>query len=155
MARMAKDNGLKALQQRLRRVAAAIKRAADPALDQGAEEIVQMQKKLAPQDDGVLRDSIKWKKDGEYSRRITAGGKATTKRLRNSDKGNARDYDYAVGVEFGTAPHVAGGQFEGAHHPGTAPQPFFWPGYRLARKRAQKRIKRVVGKAIKDSWNGR
>ncbi|MFC3059512.1 HK97-gp10 family putative phage morphogenesis protein [Paenirhodobacter populi] len=36
---------------------------------------------------------------------------------------------YAHLVEFGTAPHKAGGMFKGADHPGTAPQPFIRPAW--------------------------
>lgn len=138
---MANNNGLRDLQKRLERIPAAIKRAAQSALDQGAEEIVQTQKRLAPHDDGTLQDSIKWTQDGELGRRITAGGPTTTRKVRSSEKGNAPDYDYALAVEFGTQ--------------NMSPQPFFWPGYRVAKKRAVSRVKRAVSKAIKDTYDKR
>ena len=33
----------------------------------------------------------------------------------------------------------------------TPAQPFFWPGFRLSRKRAENRIKRAISKAIKEA----
>lgn len=138
---MSPNNGLSDLQRRLARIPAAIKRAAEAALDQGADEIAQTQKKLAPHEDGTLQDSIQWKRDGELRRLITAGGPTTTKKVRNSEKGNAPEYDYAMAVEFGTQK--------------MGPQPFFWPGYRVAKKRAVGRVKRAVSKAIKDTYGKR
>ena len=41
-------------------------------------------------------------------------------------------------------PHLQ--EYGTRHH---AAQPFFWPGYRMGRKRALKKIKRAIGKAIK------
>ena len=32
-----------------------------------------------------------------------------------------------------------------------APHPFFWPAYRLRKKRAANRIKRAIGKAVRDA----
>jgi HK97 gp10 family phage protein len=138
---MAKNNGLSDLQRRLARIPAAIKRATEAALDQGADEIVQTQKKLAPHEDGTLQVSIQWKRDGELRRLITAGGPTTTKKVRNSERGNAPEYDYALAVEFGTQK--------------MGPQPFFWPGYRVAKKRALTKVKRATAKAVKDAFNGK
>ena len=39
--------------------------------------------------------------------------------------------------EYGTSHHEA--------------QPFFWPGFRMGRKRALNRIKRAIGKAIREA----
>lgn len=41
-------------------------------------------------------------------------------------------------VEYGTASAPA--------------QPFFWPAYRLSRKRIASRIKRAISKAVKPRW---
>ena len=43
-------------------------------------------------------------------------------------------------------PHLQ--EYGTSHHPA---QPFFWPGFRLARKRAENRIKRVLAKAIREA----
>ena len=34
----------------------------------------------------------------------------------------------------------------------TPAHPFFWPAFRLMRKRATNRIKRAVSKAVRDNW---
>jgi HK97 gp10 family phage protein len=34
----------------------------------------------------------------------------------------------------------------------TPAQPFFWPGFRLTRKRAANRIKRAISTAVKKNW---
>ena len=56
---------------------------------------------------------------------------------------------YAHLVEFGTAPHAQGGKFAGTMHPGTPAKPFFYPMYRLGKKRAKSRITRGVNRAAK------
>jgi hypothetical protein len=33
-----------------------------------------------------------------------------------------------------------------------AAQPFFWPAYRLLKKRLSNRIKRAVGKSVRENW---
>jgi HK97 gp10 family phage protein len=64
---------------------------------------------------------------------IKAGGPTTTKQVRQGS-GNAT-YDYALAQEFGTHEHGA--------------QPFFWPSYRLKKKRARRAIKSRITRAIK------
>lgn len=36
-----------------------------------------------------------------------------------------------------------------------AAQPFFWPAFRLGRKRAAARIKRAMSKAVRDNWGSK
>ena len=52
-------------------------------------------------------------------------------------------------VEYGTRPHVNAGMFPGTEHPGTQAQPYFWPSFRLLRKRFRGRMTRAMNKAIK------
>lgn len=110
-----------------------------PAVQQGADEMVTRMKHLAPEDEGDLRQSIR-KEAGpdELSVTVTAGGHLTTKPVRNSEKGNAPEYDYALGQEYGTAEMPA--------------DPFFWPSVNSTKKRVRRRIDRAIGKAIKDAW---
>ena len=64
---------------------------------------------------------------------------------------------YAAFVEFGTVPHnvAKGGGTKTAGsravipHPGAAAQPYFFPAWRLGRKRAKSRINRAINKAAK------
>ena len=62
---------------------------------------------------------------------VKAGGRLTTRQVR---KGSGVDYDYALANEFGTQKMNA--------------QPFFWPTYRLMKKRIRSAISRRARKAI-------
>jgi hypothetical protein len=73
--------------------------------------------------------------------------------------GDARAW-YARLVEFGTRGHVIkakekrlsdGSQFYGTEvrHPGTGSQPFFFPAYRLTKKRMRSRLQRATNSAAK------
>lgn len=56
-------------------------------------------------------------------------------------------------VEFGTAPHVNGGQFAGTKHPGTAPRPFARPAWDATQDQALKiisaELRKELDKAVK------
>lgn len=125
----------------------------------GAEDVAGIQRRIAPVRTGALRDSIKVTPgdqdiplyaalrskrtfpDPELAAIITAGAPGTR------EEGGVR---YAHLVEFGAPPHINAGQFPGTLHPGTTPQPFFYPGFRAGKKRAQNRINKAARKAIKD-----
>jgi HK97 gp10 family phage protein len=132
---MVSNNGLADFQRRLAALPKAIKVGVQPALDASANELVTVQRALAPRDDGALQASIKWSSTGELSRQVTAGGETTTRPVRD---GVDASYDYSLGVEFGTQKSSA--------------QPFFWPGYRLVKKRIRSRIKRAISKSVKASY---
>lgn len=133
------DNGLAAFRKRLARIPQAARKAAADLLKKAADDINETQRRLAPYEDGDLKEFIR-NEPGRHDleRVILAGGPKTTKAVRSSEKGNASDYDYAVGIEFGTQ-----------HNSG---QPFFWPGYRIEKKRLVRRVKRETGKAIKKAF---
>lgn len=125
------------------------------ALDQSAAEIVDIQKRFAPFESGALRNSIDYtfgayRAENSNVRGVT-GGRG---RLDDDDltvtihAGDAKAY-YAAFVEFGTDPHINGGKFAGSKNPGTTAQPFFYPGYRLGKKRAKSRIARAATKAAR------
>lgn len=135
------------------------------AIAQGADEIVAMQKRLAPvsprgthgNPSGMLRDSIvaTWGGGGaipKYAslRAGTGSARAAGDLSITITAGNSA-VRYAHLVEFGTAPHPQGGKFKGTEHPGTSPQPFFFPPYRALRRRVKARITRAMKKAIKTS----
>ncbi len=132
---MAKITGRRNIAQRLSRIPKAVKAAVKPALDKSADELVAAQRSLAPSDDGTLRASIQWHESGELKRTVEAGGPSTTRPVRS---GAGVTYDYAVAQEFGTQKMPA--------------NPFFWPGYRLTRKRIRNRIKRAISKAVKEEF---
>jgi HK97 gp10 family phage protein len=91
-----------------------------PAVQQAAELIMQTQRRLVPVDDGDLRNSIHQEPDlkSENATRvmIIAGGQPAP---------------HARIIEFGSQRQPA--------------QPFFFPGYRVERRRA----KLLIGKAVR------
>ncbi len=112
------------------------------ALATSAESIASTQRALAPEDTGALRDSIAVTLPGHstppYSQpggNRVAGDNEVIITVGDSDT------RYPHLVEYGTAAADA--------------QPFFWPGFRLQRKRAQQRIDRAGRKAVRDAWKGR
>ena len=123
MARRSADQ-LARLRKRFDAVPKAVRAAVRPVLDKSAEELVTRMQALAPVDDGDLRDSIRAEDgDHELSVRVQAG-----------DDGAF----YARWVEFGTA--------------NTPANPFFFVAYRLSKKRLQRRIKRAIGKSVREAW---
>ncbi|GAB1378667.1 HK97-gp10 family putative phage morphogenesis protein [Pararhodobacter aggregans] len=161
---MANDGGLSSFQKRMRAIPKAARAAVRPALDRSAEELVALQRSLAPVDEGDLVGSIGWT-DGPPP----AGSLAVATMPEDPDlavtvyAGNEKVF-HARWVEFGTQAAVAGarvanpgagnrqskrGRFSYRSHPGTTAQPFFYPAYRLLKKRITARIKRAIGKAVK------
>jgi HK97 gp10 family phage protein len=94
-----------------------------PAVIQAAELIISTQKRLVPVDDGDLRDSIHWEQDvkSENATRVLviAGGQPAP---------------HARIIEFGSTRQAA--------------QPFFFPGYRVERRRAKAIIAKAVRAAV-------
>lgn len=135
---MADDGGLSSFQKRMRAIPLAARRAVVPALEKSAEEIAALQRSLAPVDDGDLKASITVTGLGQatppYSQ--PGGSMVVPENAAAITVGNS-DVRYSHLQEFGTRNHVA--------------QPFFWPGFRMGRKRALNRIKRAIGKAIKEA----
>lgn len=117
-----------------------------------ADDIAGTQRRLTPVHTGALRDSIVvTPADRDPPRYAALKSKRTVKDPELAaiiSAGNAK-VRYAHLVEFGTAPHVQGGRFAGTMHPGTPPQPYFYPGFRAQKKRAQSKINRSARKAIK------
>ena len=152
-----KIRNLDRLKAKLAAMSGAAKDEIRAALRESANEIVQQQRRLVPVDQGALRDSIDWdwgdQKKIAYSQTLgTAhGGHELSVRI---SAGNTF-VRYAHLVEFGAAPHVAGGKFKGAKHPGAPAQPFFYPAYRLGKRRAKGRIQRAANKAAKRVAAGR
>jgi HK97 gp10 family phage protein len=97
-----------------------------PAVQQAAELIMQTQRRYVPVDDGDLRDSIHQEPDvrSQNATRvlIIAGGKPAP---------------HARIIEFGSQRQPA--------------QPFFFPGYRVERRRAKAIIAKAVRAAVKSA----
>jgi HK97 gp10 family phage protein len=146
--------GLAKLNARLKAIPKAAKDAAIKVGVQSGNELAAMQKRLAPVEEGDLRDSIAVTPPGgttpPYSQ---PGGSRTARPMETIVTAGNNKVRTAHLVEFGTAPHINGGWAAGTQHPGTAPQPFFWPAYRALRKRIKSRNSRAINKAIKDEFN--
>ena len=130
------DGGLSSFQRRMKAIPEAVRKAVAPALLGAAENVAKTQRGLAPVDDGDLRASIAVTGPGQstpaYSQpggAMIVGPLATAVTVGNSE------VRYAHLVEYGTS-----------HSPA---QPYFWPGFRLARKAATAKIKRAIGKAVR------
>lgn len=154
-----KVQNLDRLKRRLSAIPKAARAEIRKALEKGAQEIVTMAKVMAPVSSGDLRNSIGYT-FGEYTpananvRGVEAGAGLGDPDLSVTiHAGDAKAF-YAKMVEFGTAPHPQGGKFEGTEHPGGAAQPFFYPAYRLLKKRVKSRINRAVKKAARDVVSG-
>jgi HK97 gp10 family phage protein len=116
-----KVEGLERLKKRFARLPAKMKAEVKVAIETGADELVAMQKRLVPVDQGDLQDSIR-KEPGRHEMSVSV-------------KAGSNRAFYARFQEFGTVDHP--------------PQPFFFPPYRALRRRIRSRIGRAVSKAVK------
>ncbi len=127
------------LRRRLRAIPIAVKDAVVPALIQSGNELAGRMKHLAPKDTGALADSIAVTPPGSttpaYSQPGGSRVAAENQVLVTAGNDSVR---YPHLVEYGTA-----------HAPA---QPYFWPAYRLSKKRITNRVKRAVRKAVRDKW---
>jgi len=116
-----------------------------------------MQKRLVPKDSGALERSIRVVK-GSYTpdnanvRGVGGAGDGDPDLTVRVVAGDATAW-YARLVEFGTAPHINRGRFPGTQHPGTRPQPYFFPAVRALRRRVKSRITRATRKAAREIAN--
>lgn len=127
---------IRALRKKLQAIPKAAREAAMASLVKSGNELVNAQKALVPVKSGALRDSIRAEPHPEDLKIIVAaGGPATTKAARSGHG----SYDYALAQEFGTVNEDA--------------QPFFYPAWRLIRKRLRNRTKRTISKAVKQEFS--
>lgn len=148
---MSKIEGRARLLAKMAALPAEVRSAIKQALAEGADEITDMQRRLAPVKSGELRDSIKQTWGGgreRYSSLNATGGAGDPDLTVRISAGNSK-VRYAHFVEFGTRPHVNGGKFAGTLHPGARAKPFFYPAYRALKRRVKSRITRATTKAAK------
>ncbi|MGV3649844.1 MAG: HK97-gp10 family putative phage morphogenesis protein [Devosia sp.] len=162
---MAKIKGLKSLEAKLKRIPKEARSAIRQALAESADDIVSTMKNLAPVskngshgwEPGMLRESIVATfGDGSVPKYAAFRNRRGRRPVQSNDPdlsvtitaGN-EDVRYAHLVEFGTAPRINGGKFKGTRHPGTAAQPFFYPGYRAHRRRVKARISRAISRSAR------
>lgn len=137
MARESKQ--MARLSARLAAVPKSVKEAVQPALHKSGDELATRMRQLAPEDTGALKESIT----------VTTAGNTTPP---YSQPGGARTVpENAVAVTVGNEdvryPHLV--EYGTAEAPA---QPYFWPAYRLTKKRIENRIKRAIGKAVREGW---
>lgn len=128
--------GLASFQRRMQAIPKAVREAVSPALVGAANDVAAMVRVLAPVDEGALRESVE----------VTAPGQATPPY--SQPGGAATAPSNAALVTVGNSevryPHLQ--EYGTMHH---AAQPFFWPAFRLTRKKAAAKIKRAIGKAVR------
>ncbi|WGG62521.1 HK97-gp10 family putative phage morphogenesis protein [Brucella intermedia] len=151
MARSVTVLGLAKLERKIKRLPEVAKETIKAAMAQGADEIVAMMKSLVPVDDGELMDSIAWTwgKKPKYAMTLAAVKSSLAGDLTITIYAGNSKVRYGHLVEFGTAPHIVGGMFKGAQHPGAKASPFFFVSWRANRKKVKSRIRRAVTKAAK------
>lgn len=144
MARKLDAAAIAELKRRIAAIPPHLARAAREQLKVDAERLAERMRRTVPVDEGDLRDSISVvdTSDGQYVARVkvTAGGAATRKPVRHTEKGNAPLYDYALGVEFGYRTE------DGKH---VEAKPFFHSTYRQQKKRIRSAVGRAITKAAK------
>lgn len=111
------------------------------AMEEGAEEIVALMKRLAPRDRGELVNSIGWTwgsapKGAVAISTVGDGGAGVGVITIYAGGGSAF---HAVFQEFGTKNMTA--------------NPFFYPAYRALRSRVRSRITRAMKKAVRNAGN--
>lgn len=113
------------LRRKLRAIPVGARKALKAQNAQNAADLVDTMKGFAPVQEGGLVSSIKHQDVSDSTRisqRVTAG---------------ARDAPYAAWVEFGTSKSEA--------------SPFFWPAFRLLRRRMKSRMSRAAKKAVQEA----
>lgn len=132
----------KLLEKRLLAIPEAVVKAVRPALVKGAEETAAAMRALVPVDEGDLKASITVTEPGETTPAYAEGG---GKRTAGSNQALVTAGNEGVRhghlQEFGTVKQEA--------------QPFMRPAARLTKPRAQRRINRAVGQAIKKAAEGK
>lgn len=106
-------------------------------------------KELAPVDDGELRDSIIVggmlnKSQRSKHRNLTAEERSAVELFVGPSYKLGAGGRHGHLVEFGTAPHIVGGLFAGAQHPGTALQPFMRPAFDAEARPTIERLKPLL-----------
>lgn len=120
------------------------------SLIKAAEPMAAKADSLAPDDASDGRDRIRIGVSTTLSRRQ----KKLHKKAFRNDKAavevfvGAAPHPVAVYQEFGVSPHVAGGEFAGARHPGHRPQPFMRPAWDAEAKPTLERLKTILASEI-------
>lgn len=139
---MADDGGIGRIKQRLAMIPKNVRAAMVPELIKSGNDLAVTARILAPRDTGALQESITVTPGGAstppYS---TPGGRVSVPELAVAVTAGNKEVRYAHLVEYGSR--------------GKKPKPYFWPAFRLLRKKISSRIKRAASTAVKKNWGGR
>lgn len=128
--------GLTSFQRRMKAIPEAVRDGVKLPLIRAADLVADTMRELAPVDEGDMLASIAVTGPNEstppYSQ--PGGSSFVPANVAAVTVGNS-NVRYAHLVEYGTTR--------------TAAKPFFWPGFRLSRKKALAIVKRGIGKAIR------
>jgi HK97 gp10 family phage protein len=131
--------GLARFKRKLAAMPAAAKAEIQAAMEASAEEIVDLMRRMVPVDRGDLRDSIGWTfgapPKGTSVLATSSRSAAGSAGLVITIYAGGGDAFHARFIEFGTKSMPA--------------HPFFYPSWRLGKKRARSRITRATNKAAK------
>jgi hypothetical protein len=134
----------KRLARRLKAIPVAVKQAVVPSLIQSGNELAARMKHLAPKDTGALADSITvTPPGGSTPPHSQPGGSRVAAENQVLVTAGDEDVRYPALVEYGHRTPDGGN---------VPPHPYFWPAYRLSRKRIANRTKRAVRKAVREKW---
>lgn len=130
------------LKRRLAAIPKAAKTAVQPALIKAADQMADTMRQLAPDDPATSAPDLK------SSIAVTPAGQSTPPY--SQPGGSMVVAENAVAITVGDTkvryPHLLEYGTRKA-----AAQPFFWPAYRLHRKRAASAIKRAIAKAVRST----
>ncbi len=136
--------------KKLRELAPEADKFLEAAAGKSSAEMVQMARALVPVDTGKLRDSIVATPPGGHPPAYSQGTDLSVvpDGAWMVSAGNT-GVRYPHLVEFGTKPHENAGEFAGTMHPGTKAQPYFFPSYRVTKKRHRARAGKAISQSIK------
>jgi HK97 gp10 family phage protein len=130
------------LMRRLDGIPDAIKQDLQPAVVKSADEVADLQRRLAEssRDTGALIESIEVTGPGDSTPPYSQpGGSRTAHEVQALVTVGNSEVRYPHLVEYGTKEAPA--------------QPFFWPAVRSLQKRINNRLNRAARKAIRDFWS--
>lgn len=134
---MARKGSIEALTARLNAIPENVRKAVQPALVKSGAELAARMKALAPEETGQLKASIAVTLPGQTTPPYSQPG--------GSRVAGENQVLVTVGNDFVRYPHLV--EYGTADAPA---QPFFWPAFRLTRKRIENRIKRAIRLAVRN-----
>ncbi|WP_127111720.1 HK97-gp10 family putative phage morphogenesis protein [Shimia sediminis] len=132
----------KELEKRLLAIPEVVRKGVQPALIKGAEETAAIARALVPVEEGDLKESITVTEPGHTTPAYAeGGGKRTASSNQALVTAGNENVRHGHLQEFGTVKQEA--------------QPFMRPAARLVKPKAQRRISRAIGQAIKKAAEGK